>query len=622
MGQMKQTIVYAYNSTTNITTPIHGPRILLGIFVNSVQDSALVERHLQILQHDPRACPLSSTSIIAASDTSSIVTTTALPSSCKLVYTFVTGIQNFTTGTPTKLLNLTSAKDFVLPSDSDYMTRLNIRESTMSDKSQTWFFYASHLLQSYNIDYVAKSDATSFLKLDDYFYFAYFHLPIQTPRRIFVGMFQHPTNGSPANPLFPSYVKTTNVNYLNTRYQSDAPLWYAVGQFYVFSAAMVKEIVIELPNYPNTAHDYEDFAMSMVAFMVKPLVEMICLAETEVFWTNDQNNFSQEIMSSQTSMTNAIESNLSSNRPTRILMGIFTMGNSYVDLEYRTLFRRLFRANHPFKNAICSLSNVTDDCEFIYSFVVGANPEASSQFINGSSDRDYIFVDRTATLIDLPDAFEGDFTKLNIRENMDLGKSPTWFSYASHLSDPLGIDYIGKLDTDTILKLDGILGFVRTHLPAKTERRIIAGLFADSSNYQRWLPTGHYDSQRQYLESKFGKYRIHAYAQGQFYLFSARLVHDVIREELPYFPVNFEDQIMSFVCLKSSGPVEFLLMAKPHVPWIHGIKLNKRHNLYMKVWEEERDRLMRGNLTEKAPFAVDNTQAHLLFPGPQGKLVT
>lgn len=48
---------------------------------------------------------------------------------------------------------------------------------------------------------------------------------------------------------------------------------------------------------------------------------------------------------------------------------------------------------------------------------------------------------------------------------MNDGKSQTWFYYASTLADDLGIDYVGKLDLDTMLYLDKFFASKEMHLP-------------------------------------------------------------------------------------------------------------------------------------------------------------
>ena len=136
-------------------------------------------------------------------------------------------------------------------------------------------------------------------------------------------------------------------------------------------------------------------------------------------------------------------------RRVRVLIGIFATRN---DEEYRERFRSLFDL-HPL---VCSLGRykrmheMETPCQLVYAFVMGGNPAGKAPTMlldeslpilvagqDGGSDDDKVF--------------------LNIRENMNQGKSQTWFYYASCIMDKLSFDYIDKADTDTMLHLDKFL---------------------------------------------------------------------------------------------------------------------------------------------------------------------
>jgi hypothetical protein len=106
----------------------------------------------------------------------------------------------------------------------------------------------------------------------------------------------------------------------------------------------------------------------------------------------------------------------------RVLMGIFC--RSIVDKEYQEMFRLLFALNP----LVCSLGRYEQDilqgiesrCQLIYTFVIGGNKDTW---------------DGPTELLDdhLPILLEkgNDYVILNIVENMNLGKSQTWFYFAS-----------------------------------------------------------------------------------------------------------------------------------------------------------------------------------------------
>jgi len=586
-----------------------GPRVLLGIFATErEEENAYWQAQRRLLQaHPDRICPLSSA---------------ILPSSCELVYTFVVGANAAgpTTQKSDFLVNQTTSKTGNMD-----VTRLNIVENTMVDKSQTWFSYAHHhLVQVHGFDYVAKCNLDIFLRLDEWFDFAQQHLPMQTHRRIFAGMFADAIS---------TKMRVMNLKeYLKPKYARHYLYWYALGQFYLFSASILRDVVAEIPNYPGTGNgrNQEDIAMSFIAMKTPGVVELLVLAEKDRFWSQGLpepalGNFSHRDTALPVGVTSSSfiapvtsplikesPSNSSRrvppNRP-RILMGIFSTMSSRTDARYRSLFRELFQANHPYRDRICPLSNVHDSCELIYTFVLGANPNTTTTEIRTGPDAEsFLFQGSVAAFAE--DAAEGDYTFLNIRENMDEGKTPTWWAFVSHILQKYELDYAAKCDSDTILLLDGLFGFAETYLPPKTHRRILLGKFSDSMLYQNLLPSGQVDRQRKYLEGKFGSHTLHWFAQGQFYLLSAQLIQDIQVEiaNFPGFVVNFEDQVLSMMALKSAGLIELLVLAESEHFWLHKFKLSRQRHKFKAAWEEKLRQITgtprEGEVFAPTPFAI------------------
>jgi hypothetical protein len=90
-------------------------------------------------------------------------------------------------------------------------------------------------------------------------------------------------------------------------------------------------------------------------------------------------------------------------------------------------------------------------CELIYTFVLGAvgNQDHSAGFptIIAGNDARPLVVNRSDS------NSTWDKTILNIRENMNEGKSPTWFNYGASVAEEYGIEYVAKCDEDSILNL-------------------------------------------------------------------------------------------------------------------------------------------------------------------------
>lgn len=154
--------------------------------------------------------------------------------------------------------------------------------------------------------------------------------------------------------------------------------------------------------------------------------------------------------------------------PFRILLGIFIMDHDK-DMKKRTLIKNTYLSFPKFLDRYnvttmsrrftdaCSLheywqGNQTqkDECQLLYTFVVGAaknsDPKATKEYLNLEEDRPM-----TVDPSKIP-RYLSDITYLNIIENMNDGKSPTWFKYAStQIPDDLGIDLIAKVDSDCVV---------------------------------------------------------------------------------------------------------------------------------------------------------------------------
>ena len=161
----------------------------------------------------------------------------------------------------------------------------------------------------------------------------------------------------------------------------------------------------------------------------------------------------------------------------RVLMGVFCRST---DTDYQEMFRALFSL-HP---AVCSLGRYERDllhksessCKFIYTFVIG-----------GSRDED-----APTELLDShrPLVLEkgGDRLVLNIKESMNDGKSQTWLHFASTVmsDEHLAFDYVGKMDTDSLVYLDQYFNFADSYLhPSPYNLRTMVGLLSNKSEWRR-----------------------------------------------------------------------------------------------------------------------------------------
>ena len=169
------------------------------------------------------------------------------------------------------------------------------------------------------------------------------------------------------------------------------------------------------------------------------------------------------------------------NRPT-FLWGIPTVDNGK-ERKLRQMVREtylsFYRNDSENRNRICSLNdllrgNVTfGECQIAYTFFVGANRKGPTELL--------VAKDSFSMLANPPKDStikeEDDIVYLNIRENMNKGKTPTWFKYASMVAEDekYPFDYIVKVDSDTLVFTPAFLEFAELHL-SDTTKLVHAGL--------------------------------------------------------------------------------------------------------------------------------------------------
>jgi hypothetical protein len=163
----------------------------------------------------------------------------------------------------------------------------------------------------------------------------------------------------------------------------------------------------------------------------------------------------------------------------RILVGIFTTNLKPIERKRRNMIRKAYLSAYKKSktpNRICSLQDLLkkkmepEDCQFAYTFVVGANSSAPTEQVD-TDDLDSVAIPRHK--IEKP---EPDVLYLNIQENMNDGKSDTWFRYASLIVEhELYFDYMAKMDTDTVFFPHPMFGKMENWPKYPNNRRIYGG---------------------------------------------------------------------------------------------------------------------------------------------------
>ena len=205
---------------------------------------------------------------------------------------------------------------------------------------------------------------------------------------------------------------------------------------------------------------------------------------------NAKTNNNGGIMASTLSQSSSREENSrlrgrgGGRRPSRTLIGIIS-SLSRSDYYYRKRHRELFQEIWN-DTRVCTLDDVRDECQIVYTFIIGAgNQSAPTQLVNNTSNNNWpLLVEKPVPNIEktryLQDVNGPDVTLLNIRENMNEGKSESFLYFCSIVMKRHSIDYAMKLDADSILHLHRFLKFSQYHLPpAPYAERIFVGALRD-----------------------------------------------------------------------------------------------------------------------------------------------
>jgi hypothetical protein len=140
-------------------------------------------------------------------------------------------------------------------------------------------------------------------------------------------------------------------------------------------------------------------------------------------------------------VTTGLKNNTASDNPqsaqkVRFLYGIMTYDHK-LEMKRRVAIRKTYLSFYQdftdTPNRICALvdliesdpeSPLREECQLAYTFVMGGNPGGPTELLQFNESYPTIIVN------DHPfQSSERDITFLNIQENAEYGKSPTWFKY-------------------------------------------------------------------------------------------------------------------------------------------------------------------------------------------------
>jgi hypothetical protein len=164
------------------------------------------------------------------------------------------------------------------------------------------------------------------------------------------------------------------------------------------------------------------------------------------------------------------------------------------------------------------------------------------------------------------------------RENMNEGKSQTFFYFASTVMEEYGFEYAMKLDADALLHLHDYFLFTHNHLPPKPyNTNIFGGALRDKAG---WPAGNAVDMPRK--ESFWGTEfeGVHLYLAGQMYFMSLDLCQ-FVANEAPYSKIRLaeggyleghEDHDIAAMVFHSPTPIHMVTIGKSQRFWEHPVK--------------------------------------------------
>ncbi|CAB9510909.1 expressed unknown protein [Seminavis robusta] len=187
----------------------------------------------------------------------------------------------------------------------------------------------------------------------------------------------------------------------------------------------------------------------------------------------------------------------------RYLFGIFSFDGGFPQYEKRMAIRNSYlsyyqqqEGNSSIKDTVCSLQELIQNprsndpyaCRFVYTFVMGGgHPQKQPDICYfeecGNQTEDFVvpspqydvseYLFKEMTLLN-----HTDFTFLRSRENHEEGKTESWYTYASSLTKDhpeFNLDYIGKLDDDTIMFVNRLLEEWQIQANHELKQQLVAG---------------------------------------------------------------------------------------------------------------------------------------------------
>jgi len=242
----------------------------------------------------------------------------------------------------------------------------------------------------------------------------------------------------------------------------------------------------------------------------------------------------------------------------KIFVGIMGDSSRHLGMEYRNRQRELFSIWNDTR--LCHLTRAleiqknnssNDECQVIYSFIVGGHNASSTElpYNLGTDDRPLTLTSLPIKLPRLKDVFQPDVTILNIRENMNDGKTPTYLHFAVKAARSVGASYIMKCDSDATIRWGALLRFLHLEFPSPSIPTVL-GMFRHKAFWKE-------GKQDETIWQKEWYAGMHLYLAGQLYVMSVNVAERLVEEArkwytpsswtAPYFAGHEDHDALSMV---------------------------------------------------------------------------
>lgn len=296
-------------------------------------------------------------------------------------------------------------------------------------------------------------------------------------------------------------------------------------------------------------------------------------------------------------------------RPPRILIGILGNANDHqMGVVYRDRHRQLFQLWND--SRLCTWKEFDPEkCQVAYTFVLGGHNATSSipTYHLGTDNRPLTLNGTTSTIVpQIKDVGRSDMTILNIRENMNEGKTPTFFHWASGVARELEIDYVMKCDSDSFLRWNALWRFLYKELPwPRPETGVPSTLLGAFRHKAYW--TTFADETMWQKEWYAG---MHLYLAGQLYLISRDVSKAMVVEArkwytsettnisfaAPYFAGHEDHDATSMIQQNPEAIQRWMSIPKHTIFWEHPVKGNYRWERILAREQRRRQERLEGKL--------------------------